>query len=121
MNLNHVGLAVTEVPETAHLLQTYFGMTPVPFAPSNSQMAFLTDDNGALLTMFKANDASYPKLFHLGFMRESVEDVDAIHERLTAGGYHPEAPREEFGRWTFYFQSPGGFTIEVNAHLPHQQ
>ena len=27
----------------------------------------------------------------------------------------PKSPRDEHGRYTFYFKAPGGFTVEVNA------
>ena len=69
--------------------------------------------------MFRVKDATYPKTFHIGFIQDETAKVDAMHQRLTEGGFEPEAPREEFGRYTFYFQAPGGFTIEVNA-FPHQ-
>jgi hypothetical protein len=68
--------------------------------------------------LFKVNDAKYPKLFHLGFMRESVEEVAHLHQQLTAGGFEPEEAREEQGRFTFYFRAPGEFTVEVNCLLP---
>ena len=117
MNLNHINLGVTDVPATVSLLQTYFGLQPVAGFPANPKMAFMTDDAGALLSLFKVGDVTYPKIFHIGFMRPTVDEVRAIHARLAAGGFDPEVPREEHGRFTFYFKAPGGFTVEVNSFL----
>lgn len=117
MTLNHLGLGVTEVPNTVAMFEKYFGLRRVERSPANDKMGFLNDDSGALLTLFRVPDVSYPDLFHIGFMQDSLAQVDALHEQLTADGFRPEAMREEHGRKTFYFQAPGGFTVEVNAFL----
>lgn len=114
MKLNHMGLGVTDVLGTATMFETYFGMCRVP-GPFNAKMAFLTDDVGSLITIFKSDDVIYPKIFHIGFMLDEVARVREMHDRLTADGFDPEEPREEHGRFTFYFKAPGGFVVEVNA------
>lgn len=116
MKLNHINLSVTDVPATVAMFETYFGLTPAP-GPRNEHMAFLNDDNGALIAVFRAKDATYPKMFHIGFIQENVDAVHAMHARLTAGGFNPQTPREEHGRVTFYFDAPGGFVVEVDAFL----
>lgn len=120
MQLNHMGLGVTDVLGTAEMFEKYFGFTRVE-GPFNQKMAFLTDDTGALITIFKSNDVVYPKIFHIGFMIGDVDLVNDMHARLTADGFDPGAPREEFGRYTFYFNAPGGFVVEVNSFVqePH--
>jgi hypothetical protein len=65
------------------------------------------------------NDVIDPKIFHVGFMLGTVEQVNDMHSRLTAGGFQPEEAREEHGRFTFYFKAPGGFVIEVNSLVQH--
>ena len=117
MNLNHLGLGVTEVPQTIAMFEKYFGLRRVDHSPVNEKMGFVNDDSGALITIFRVPDADYPKIFHIGFMQDTVEQVDAIHEQLESDGFAPEAMREEHGRKTFYFKAPGGFTIEVNAFI----
>ena len=117
MNLNHLGLGVTEVPQTVAMFEKYFGMRRVGYSPANDKMGFLNDDSGALITIFRVPDVTYPKIFHIGFMQDTVEQVHAIHEQLSMDGFHPEAMREEYGRKTFYFKAPGGFTVEVNAFI----
>lgn len=115
MKINHLGLAVTDVVATVEMFETYFGLVRVPEAPMNAKMGFMLDDDGALITLFKTNDAVYPKIFHIGFMQGNVEQVYMIHEKLKAGGFNPEEVREEHGRMTFYFKTPGNFVVEVNS------
>lgn len=117
MNLNHLNLGVTEIPATVALFETYFGLRRADFDPANEKMAFLNDDRGMLLTLFRVKDAAYPKIFHIGFTQERVEQVLEIHAKLKAANFDPEEPREEHGRFTFYFKAPGGFVVEVNAFL----
>ena len=117
MNLNHLGLGVTEIPSTVAMFEKYFGLRAVEGFRASDKMGFLNDDSGALITIFRVPDASYPKIFHIGFMQDTVEQVDTLHEKLSTDGFAPEAMRKEFGRKTFYFQAPGGFTVEVNAFI----
>ena len=116
MNLNHVNLGVTAVMPTVEMFETYFGLRRGG-APVDDRMAFLNDDRGAVISLFKVKDATYPKIFHVGFIRDTVEEVHALHAELVAGGFEPDAPREEHGRLTFYFWAPGGFRVEVNTFL----
>ncbi|MGY0037520.1 VOC family protein [Pedobacter sp. NJ-S-72] len=97
------------------MLETYFGLVRAPGIPISSKMAFLLDENGSLITMFKTDDALYPEIFHIGFMQETIDQLKEIHKKITAGGYNPEEIREEHGRMTFYFKAPGGFMVEVNS------
>ncbi|MFC4638893.1 VOC family protein [Deinococcus hohokamensis] len=115
MHLNHLNLTVTDVPATVALLEAHFGMRRVPGYPATDGMSFLKDDAGFLLSLFRGRDVQYPKGFHVGFIRPSVEEVEAIHARLSAAGLAVPPLREEHGRVTFYFDSPGGFVIEVEA------
>ena len=100
MILNHINLGVTEVAPTVAMFETYFGLRPMGL-PIDDRMAFLRDDAGAVVSLFRVKDAVYPKIFHVGFIRERVDQVIALHEALTAGGFEPETPREEHGRFTF--------------------
>ena len=118
MKLNHINLGVTDVPATVALFEEYFGLKPAEGGfPQNPAMAFLTDDDGSLISIFRARDVTYPKVFHIGFIQENAEAVRAMHAKLQAGGFQPQEPREEHGRLTFYFDAPGGFVIEVDAFL----
>ncbi len=59
------------------------------------------------------SEVHYPRGFHIGFIQQSEEQVNAINERLRADGYDVPPPAKLHGSWTFYFAAPGGFTIEV--------
>lgn len=36
-----------------------------------------------------------------------------INRQLREDGYDVEPPSRQHGAWTFYFEAPGGFTVEV--------
>jgi catechol-2,3-dioxygenase len=79
-------------------------------------MAFLSDDNGMILSMFNPGEdveVKYPETFHIGFIQESPEKVDEINHRLKQDGFDVPPASRQHGSWTFYFSAPGGFTIEV--------
>jgi catechol 2,3-dioxygenase-like lactoylglutathione lyase family enzyme len=109
MKLNHLNLAVTDVHAAVAFLEKYFGLTNQGV---DDKMGFLTDDNGAVLSLMKANNPTYPASFHIGFIQESEEKVNEMNARLKNDGYDVPPPKRAHG-WTFYFKAPGGFTIEV--------
>jgi lactoylglutathione lyase len=115
MKLNHLTLVVTKPSETARFLETYFGMRNLgePYA-ERAGMVFLMDDDGLVLTLIKAGKAGahYPPGFHIGFIQPSEARVNALYECLKADGFATDPPQRSHA-WTFYFQAPGGFTIEV--------
>ena len=78
----------------------------------NKNMAFLRDDQGMVLSMFKGKDVKYPGTFHIGFIQPSEQKVDEINARLRADGFAVDLPQRTHG-WTFYVKAPGGFTVEV--------
>jgi catechol 2,3-dioxygenase-like lactoylglutathione lyase family enzyme len=127
MTLNHLNLTVGDPVETSAFLATYFGLQP---GGGNAGIQMLRDEAGMVLTLIKARredlpaggegaEASrgvrYPSSFHVGFIRPTEEDVNAINARLRADGYAVPEPSAQHGAWTFYFTAPGGFTVEVMA------
>jgi lactoylglutathione lyase len=114
MKLNHLNLTVPDVSETRTFLEKYFGLRGM--GRGNDSIAGLSDDQGLVLTLMKAGQATevkYPPNFHIGFIQESEDRVNEINKRLKDDGFDVEPPRRFHGSWTFYFRSPGGFTIEV--------
>ena len=116
MKLNHLNLTVSDVLETHRFLQKYFGLKNYGTLEPSEAMSFLTDDNGMVLSLFrvaKGTELKYPASFHIGFIQESEQQVNEINQRLRDVGYDVAKPARMHGSWTFYFKSPGGFTIEV--------
>ncbi len=115
MILNHLNLTVSDVPATRAFLMTYFGLRGVEAANKNFDVVY--DDNGLVLTLMKSArgaEVVYPATFHLGFGQPTEADVDALYQRLKADGFDV-APPEHHHAYTFYVQTPGGFTIEIMA------
>lgn len=114
MKLNHLNLTVTDVRAASAFLEQYFGLRSTG---GNAGMAFLSDDNGFVLTLMKlakTANVSYPGNFHIGFFVESKDEVDQINRRLKQDGYDV-APPEQHHAYTFYVQAPGGFTVELGS------
>lgn len=113
MPLNHLNLTVTDVLATKAFLEKYFDFRAV--MEGNDNMTFLSDGS-MMLSMFKGADVSYPRDFHIGFLQESEAQVNEINQRLKDDGFDVPAPqRLQGGRWSFYFDSPGGFVVEVEC------
>lgn len=115
MKLNHLNLTVTDPIETHDFLVKYFGLRSMG---GNKSMAFLADDDGAVISLTnmklgKETEVRYPANFHVGFIQQSEAQVNAINQRLKGDGYDVAAPSKQHGSWTFYFQAPGGFMVEV--------
>jgi catechol-2,3-dioxygenase len=115
MNLNHLNLTVTDVPQAHKFLEKYFGMRDMG---GNTNIAFLTDENGMVLSLTsmkvgRESEVKYPATFHIGFAQASEEGVNEINKRLKDDGFDVPPPSRQHGSWTFYFLAPGGFTIEV--------
>lgn len=80
-------------------------------------MAVLGDGRGMYLNLMKGENATYPKLFHIGFDLETEAKVDAMYERLKADGLKVTLPKYAgWGSYTFNLRCPGGeFIIEVEC------
>jgi lactoylglutathione lyase len=114
MNLNHVNLTVTDVTAAADFLETYFGMKKMG---GNAGMAFLTDEQGFVLTLMKGKrveGVAYPSTFHIGFFVAEDSTVDEVNRRLEEDGYEVSPP-ERHHAYGFYVQAPGGFTVELGS------
>ena len=119
MKLNHINLPVGDVGATRDFFATYFGMK-VEFELPRNVMAMMRDDAGLVLNVShfdkKGGEVQYHPDFHVGFLVDSNEEVDAVRARLVAGGLEVDAPkRRQGGRYGFYFPAPGGFDLEVEC------
>jgi lactoylglutathione lyase len=116
MRLDHVNLTVANVGEASTFLKKHFRFTNA-FEDNNAGMAVLADGHGMHINLMKGANASYPKLFHIGFDMGTEAEVNAMYERLTAEGMETTAPKHtNWGSYTFHFTCPGGnFIIEVEC------
>jgi lactoylglutathione lyase len=111
-----LNLTVSNVVETHHFLEKYFGLKTYGSEEPSEVRSFMSDDAGLVLAMFrvaKGEKLQYPPGFHIGFVQESDERVNQINQHLREDGYKVPKPARLHGSWTFYFKSPGGITIEV--------
>jgi catechol 2,3-dioxygenase-like lactoylglutathione lyase family enzyme len=118
MKLNHLNLVVDDVSAARQFLERFFGLRPVGEGQKN--FAILLDDEGFVLTLMgvgRGNQVSYPKTFHIGFIRPGRAEVDALHQLLSDEDFDIEAPREQHGAWSFSFLAPGGFTIVIRSEV----
>lgn len=111
MKLNHINIAVKDVVTTKEFLEKYFGLKCI--ASVGNMFTALNDDDGLLFNLIKDENASYPDTFHIGFPQEDEESVDKIYEMLKKDGFEVWEPALAHGSYTFYFKSPGEFTIEI--------
>ena len=117
MKLNHLNLAVNNVPQAHLFFEKHFGFRLL--GKPSPALTVLGDDDGLVLTLSNfdrpASPVSYSEHFHIGFIQESEAQVDALYQQLTADGFAASPPRKLHGSWTFYCQAPGGVLIEVLA------
>jgi catechol 2,3-dioxygenase-like lactoylglutathione lyase family enzyme len=116
VTLNHLNLTVSNVPDAHNFLEKYFGLKGYNGMKPREGMSFMSDDSGMLLALFRAasgTEAKYPAEFHIGFIQDSEDEVNQINQRLRDDGYKVPKPARLHGSWTFYFQAPGGFLVEV--------
>lgn len=119
MRLNHLNLTVDDVPIAQHFMEKYFGFHAFT---GNKNIAVMQGDGGFILsfTSLKVGGETslhYPANFHIGFGVENAAKVNEINQRLRDDGYDVPAPTVQHGSWTFYFNAPGGFTIEILSNV----
>ncbi|MBL9134557.1 MAG: VOC family protein [Verrucomicrobiales bacterium] len=116
MKLNHLNLSVTDTVLSQSFLAKYFGLAAL--GKANDKICILRDDGGLVLTLTSMalageTEIRYPGNFHIGFIQPTEADVNRINQQLRADGYRVPDPSRQHGSWTFYFEAPGGFTVEV--------
>src|SRR2546421_13116751 len=103
MKLNHLNLTVSNVLEAHRFLERHFGLKCLGGKPS-AAMGFLSDDNGLVLSLFRAakgTEVKYPPGFHVGFVQESEERVDQINQHCGRMGSRWPSPPAYTARGRF--------------------
>jgi catechol 2,3-dioxygenase-like lactoylglutathione lyase family enzyme len=117
LQLNHLDLQVRDVQRCVTLLETYFGFE-LRSSRTSPAIAILSDREGFTLVLQRLRDDSqtYPDGFHIGFLRDTPEQVRDFHTRARADGLQVSDVIEN-GRGTLvYFQSHDLCLIEVSCH-----
>ena len=120
--LNHINLAVSDVPQLTRFFETGFGFRVAEERGMGKFAVLLGEDGFALILMHdkKVTSSTYPALFHIGFLLASQEEVQQHHARIVDAGFDAAAPAvlERGGAKTFgfYCRAPGGGMVEVSAH-----
>jgi catechol 2,3-dioxygenase-like lactoylglutathione lyase family enzyme len=119
--LNHINLAVSDVPELARFFQTGFGFRLAEQRGTGKFAVLLGEDGFALVLTHdkRVTSSTYPALFHVGFLLTSEEEVQQHHARIVDAGFDAPVPAilERGGARTFgfYCHAPGGVMVEVSA------
>lgn len=117
MKLNHINLVVADVEKATTFFETYFGFKCIEAKGDHIISILKSSDNFTLVLMSeKHGPIVYPKDFHIGFMQETTEVVDAINKQLNDGGIRVGAPRKIRDSYGFYFYFDTLF-IEVGCYL----
>ncbi|HET8573524.1 MAG TPA: VOC family protein [Edaphocola sp.] len=118
MTINHLNLIVTDVPRVVQFFETYFGFTCEAVKGDYVLAVLKNQENFTLvLMMHKNGGAIYPQDFHIGFMVDSSEQVDALCAKLAAGETGiTQSPRKIRDSYAFYFYFDNLF-IEVGHYL----
>lgn len=121
MVLNHMELPVRDLYAAAAFFSGHFGFDRVP-GPNLPDRAILRDAGGFTLVLSQAADTAWPSGFHIGFMRESREDVDIQYRALSGAGVPIVLPLgETAGAWMFLCQAAGSeVTVEVSWRPPRR-
>ena len=118
MKLNHLNLVVADVAESIAFFETYFGFRCASIKGDNLVAVLNGEDNFILVLMrSKNNDIKYPEAFHIGFMLDTTEKVEAVYQKLMQGNISientPAKIRDSFG---FYFHF-NNIMIEIGCSI----
>ena len=119
--LNHINLAVSDVPELTRFFETGFGFRVTEQRGAGKFAVLLGEDGFALILMHdkKVVSNTYPALFHVGFLLSSEDQVKHHHARMVGAGFDAPEPAllERGGAKAigFYCHAPGGVMVEVSA------
>jgi catechol 2,3-dioxygenase-like lactoylglutathione lyase family enzyme len=119
--LNHTNLTTYDVPALKDFFCTVFGFHLDTMR--NDKLAVMRNAEGFVLTLMfdkrMTPEQGYPGQFHVGFLQESPEAVDAVHRALMAREYKaPEPGKLNRGgppTYGFYCDAPGGVVVEVST------
>jgi len=104
MQLNHLNLSFVNVPAASQFFQEHFGFTVI--GADNKAISVLDDGHGFVLVISnfeKLNEFHYPPSFHIGFIQDSVDQVQTIYQAMKEAGVKVgDSPKKTPRGTTFY-------------------
>lgn len=119
LSLNHLNLPVRDVAGLRAFLVRHFAFEEIATRGRDALVVLRGADGFALNLMRAADDAAYPRNFHVGFYVDTPAEVQAKHDELRDAGASlgdvETLARGGFGSVTFYCEAPGGVLVEVSC------
>lgn len=121
VRLNHLNLAVNDVPALTRFFTRVFGFRLIEQRGRGTFSVLVGDDGFALILMHdkRVHAETYPALFHVGFRVESMQQVGELYSRVVDAGFQAPAPdvldRGGYPTFGFYCEAPGGVRVEVST------
>jgi catechol 2,3-dioxygenase-like lactoylglutathione lyase family enzyme len=121
MKLNHLNLCVLNLDEARCFFEDLFDFEFVD--RKGDAVLVMSDRQGFTLvisdpTKFGGDGAAYPEGFHLGFLLDTSQHVDATYSRLVEAGIDvAKPPRNMRASYGFYFTALGGVMFEVSSSV----
>ena len=123
MKLNHINLCTDNVADCAAFFERLFGFR-IEAIRGQGSFAVLIGTDGFVLNLMKpgkAEPASYPDDFHVGFFVATTDDVYVKQAEIAAAGLPmPEVKvltRGGRSTVTLYCHAPGGILVEVASSV----
>ena len=119
MTINHLNIVVNDLKKTVKFFESFFEFTCKETKGDNILAVLENKENFTLVIMSsKTERITYPKDFHFGFILESKNAVDALHQKLQTAEFQVgNSPRMIRNSYTFYLQFDN-LLIEVGHYLP---
>jgi catechol-2,3-dioxygenase len=115
MNINHLDLQVSDVPQHTSFFERVFGLERIT-KPGSPALAILEDDRGFVLVLQQRKDGDrFPDGFHLGFYVDSPDDVARMREKALRENVRVSDLIHNARGTTLYCTAPDGFWVEVTA------
>lgn len=119
MKLNHLNLCVLDLGEARRFFEELFDFEFID--QKGDAVLVMGDREGFTLvisdpTKFGGDGATYPEGFHIGFLLETSEQVDATYARVIEAGIAVgKPPRNMRASYGFYFTALGEVMFEVSC------
>ncbi|HEY8458031.1 MAG TPA: VOC family protein [Actinopolymorphaceae bacterium] len=114
MQLNHLGLPVSDEERSLRFYSTYFEFDPKTVTRYSDGTIIVRNAHGFDLALHRhPAPAAAPPFLHFGFRLPSREAVHALRDRMTADGLQLVSEDDEPDLLSFKVLDPDGFTIEV--------